>query len=178
MQVRRIGGDIRLIAAAEKAEYGLRVQMRLEDELESLEKQRYCTTCYQLVSACLLLSLTHVTPAPSLLLRPIKRRTQSRALVAVTKEAEEAEVEASLIDRARTLVRLAVAECKLRGAVTVCRNIALATHSHDGDMKKLKDSYDVCATLGANPDLVEAGRALYAKLEMEVKLFDQVRAEG
>lgn len=58
MQVRRIGGDIRLIAAAEKAEYGLRVQMRLEDELESLEKQRYCSTCYQLLFACLLLSLT------------------------------------------------------------------------------------------------------------------------
>ena len=76
--------------------------------------------------------------------------------------------------KAKTLAELALAECKLRGSITVCKNIALATHDHDGDMARLKDAFVVCERLGADADLVAEGDALFKKLETEVALFDVV----
>ena len=138
--VKRVGGDIRLIAAGTALRARLKAQMRLEDEVAALDKRR-----------------------------PLTRRTDVSELVAATRAAEEVGVDAKLVEQASTLAELALAECKLRGMITVCGNIALATHDHDGDMARLQEAFGICSRLGAGAELVAEGDALFKKLRTEVR---------
>ena len=106
--------------------------------------------------------------------RPLSRRSDTKDLVACIASAKGQGVSPALIEQAETLSTVSLAECKLRGFIIVCKNIALATHDHDGDMNRLRGALEVCQRLGAAADLVSEAEALFAKLKTEVALFDVV----
>ena len=104
--------------------------------------------------------------------RPLVRRADAAPLQEALAAAKRAGVDYAEIAPAQTTLEVTLAEVRLTGAATVCKNIAMATHAHDGDLSHLRQALDTLLRHGYQTDVISSAQALLKRLDAEVQLSD------